>query len=297
MRINAQCIECLVKRQASFAYRLQDQDDALSFMKEVLSILVNSGTEDTAPFMSSKFERIYQKYSGIPDAYEEEKRLSNQHMINRVPVMRKLIDSSPDRLLTSLRLALVGNYIDFGALAGQVSMDALDGLLTSAEERSFSRDEYASMLDDLSKAGRLLYIADNAGEIVADRLVMEELRRRFPSIHITAAVRGGNIQNDATIEDAVTAGIDDVAEIVESGAAIGGTVISMCSEKMRSELDRADVIIAKGQGNFETLSGCGLNVYYLFMCKCVRFLELFKVPKFTGILTNERRLPSARRPL
>ncbi|MGM9522149.1 MAG: damage-control phosphatase ARMT1 family protein [Oscillospiraceae bacterium] len=291
MRINSRCVECLIKREASFAYQINDEDKSLDYMNEVMRTLLESDKDATAPQMTSIFTKIYERYSGIGDAYTDEKRMSNLYMLDRIDSLRGQISRSDDRIIAALKLAVVGNYIDFGALSGNVSMEALDRLLDSAPKQPLAAGEYGSFLKDLDSAHRLLYITDNAGEIVADRLVIEEIKRRNPELDICAAVRGLPIQNDAMRQDASDIGLDRIARIVDSGTNIGGTVLSLISSEMLSEVKAADIIIAKGQGNFETLNGCGLNIYYLFMCKCQRFTDIFGVPELTGVLANEKRLP------
>ena len=137
---------------------------------------------------------------------------------------------------------------------------------------------------------KLLYITDNAGEIVADRLVIEKLLERRPELDVCVCVRGGAVINDALYEDAEAAGIPELARVIDNGSSISGTQIQFVGEDLRRELETADVILSKGQGNFETMHGCGLNVYYVFLCKCEWFVKLFHLPMLTGMFLNENRV-------
>jgi len=290
MYFDAHCIECLVKRQTAFALGLGTEAEARDYMKDVLRVILEASDDTTAPELSARFFRRYKQLTGIGDAYADVKRKSNEYMLEKLPAMRAAVSAAPDPILAALRYAAVGNYIDFGSLAGRVSMAELDGLLGSAQQTQIDPAEYGRFVSDVSAAKKVLYIADNAGEIVADLVLAEELKRAFPALDLCFGVRGAPAQNDALREDAEAVGITRIARVVGSGCDIVGTPIGALGDEMRRELFSADAVLAKGQGNFETLGGCGLNVYYIFMCKCVRFTDLFHVPPLTGLFVNERRI-------
>ena len=147
---------------------------------------------------------------------------------------------------------------------------------------------YARLLDDLEKADKMVYITDNCGEIVCDKLVVEEMQKRFPGLDLTVLVRGENTLNDATMEDAVQVGLCEVTKVTGNGCGVAGTPLAYVDEQTRRLLDEADVILAKGQGNFETMHGCGLNVYYSFLCKCDWFQQRFGMEKNKGMFVRER---------
>jgi uncharacterized protein with ATP-grasp and redox domains len=150
--------------------------------------------------------------------------------------------------------------------------------------------EYELFVKDLSCAKRLLLITDNCGEIALDKLFLTRIAKTYPELEIKVMVRGKPVFNDATIEDARQVGLDKMFEIIPNGSGIVGTVESDISEKAKKVLCEADVIIAKGQANFETLCHCNKNIYYLFLCKCKMFSDRFGVPQFTGMLINDLRL-------
>ena len=130
-------------------------------------------------------------------------------------------------------------------------------------------------------------IADNCGEIVLDKLLIELLRKRFPQMDISVMVRGDEVLNDATAEDAVYTGIDQGARIISNGNTVAGTVYSMMTDEAKEAIDTADVVLAKGQGNYETLNGQGRHIFYAFLCKCELFTNRFTVPRLTGIFVEE----------
>ena len=137
-------------------------------------------------------------------------------------------------------------------------------------------------------AKRLVYISDNCGEIVMDKILLGILKENYPRLQMTVIVRGKPVLNDATMEDAIQIGLDREMAVIGNGTDVAGTCLEELSEQARTAIEEADVIFAKGQGNFETLQKCGKNIYYIFMCKCDMFAKRFNVPKYTGVLINDK---------
>ncbi len=123
-----------------------------------------------------------------------------------------------------------------------------------------------------------------------DKLFIKEIKSMFPKVNITVIVKGKPVLNDATIDDAKSIGLDDAATVIHNGCNIAGTALNKISPCAKETINNANVIIAKGQANFETLNGCGKNIYYLFLCKCTLYSKRFNLPKFTGLLLNEKRI-------
>ena len=279
MRISESCARCLYDRQ-----RKRRPDAA--YLDEVRRLIDARGEEDTSPLLVYRFDRAYERRFGPSDSYAELKRRYNDLALSMEDGLRRRIEAAPDPLAASLACARVGNYIDFGAM-DDVDESAFLRLFDEAALRPDEAAVYARFLDACERGERFLLIADNCGEIVLDRLFLEELRRRFPRLRLQALVRGGEVLNDVTVPDAVYAGIDRVAEIVSSGMPICGTVYSMLPEAAREALDGADVVLSKGQGNYESLSGQGRHIFYAFLCKCELFTSRFGVEPFTGMLVEE----------
>lgn len=137
----------------------------------------------------------------------------------------------------------------------------------------------------------MVYLLDNCGEIVLDKLLIRLLQVLYPNLKITAVVRGGEVVNDATMEDARMTGLTEIVDVIGNGDDVAGTILSRVSPECLQIIEQADVILAKGQGNFESLHGCGKNVYYLFLCKCDWFMRKFQAERFQGMFVNERRIP------
>ena len=179
----------------------------------------------------------------------------------------------------------MGNYLDFSALQGNVSYEKLDEMLNGARDIDVTGPVLDRFRADLKKGRKLLYLTDNAGEIGFDRVFAETIRKTFPQLEITFCVRGAVTQNDATREDAAAVGIP--FPVIDNGNRVAGTQIELLSQPAREALEGADVILAKGMGNAETMLGCGFNVYYAFLIKCPRFVELFHKPMFTPMFIHD----------
>ncbi len=279
MRISKECAQCLYDRQCR---RRPDE----AYLAEVKALLDARGEEDTSPLLVYRFDRAYARRFGSEDSYADVKRRSNALVLGMVPQIRARITAAPDPLAAALSCARVGNYIDYGAM-DTVEEDAFLALFDGACLRAEEEGTYRRFLACCEKGERFLLIADNCGEIVLDRLFLEQLALRFPHLQLQVLVRGGEVLNDATRQDAVLAGIGDLARILSNGAAVAGTVYELMPEGSRRALDEADVILSKGQGNYESLSGTGRHLFYAFLCKCGLFTARFGVPRLTAMLVEE----------
>lgn len=285
------CIECILGRYIAVAKKHGDREKGIAYVKEIMAAMAAAPTGVAMPWLSPAFAEITERFYGEDGAdYEKWKHLSNEVMLSLLPELQQQVAEAADPLRTAFALAQIGNYIDFTALYGKVDFDALRTLLHSADRYLPEDTEYQHLLSDLAQAGSLVYICDNAGEIVADRLVAEQLKLAYPQLALTFAVRGLPAVNDALREDALMAGLDQFGTIIDNGSGISGTEPDYLGEEMAAALQHADIIIAKGQGNFETMLGCGKNVYYSFLCKCKRFTDFFAVAPMTGMFVNELRL-------
>ena len=284
--MDAQCMLCHFKRNVETARSLGDEATATAFARGLMQIYLDTPEDQATPAVGPAVNELYQRFYGLePDRYREEKQASNAFVMARLDAIRATAENAPDPVLAGLQLAILGNYIDFSALQGEVSFEKLDNMLESALEMEL--EEYPRLRQELANAKKLLYLTDNAGEIGFDRICAEQLRTAYPNLEITFCVRGGFAQNDATREDAVAVGID--FPIIDNGNAIAGTELSRLSPEAKDAMDQADIILSKGQGNAETLLGCGYNIYYAFLVKCVRFEALFQKPLMTPMLVAERK--------
>ena len=280
MRVIESCAECLYKRQL----RKTDNKECLA---EIKAVIDNRTDDDPAPYLVYQFNQIYLKYFGSVASFRDEKIKYNDLVLSMEDALREEINSSDDPLLTAFSYARAGNYIDFGALSA-VDEKTFLSLLESDSLSDNDLQTFESFTGQCKTAGSLLLLADNCGEIVLDKLFLEQLKKQYPQLKLSVMVRGGEVLNDATVEDAEYAGIGSVAEIISSGIGVSGTVYKMLSDEAKSALDNAGVVLSKGQGNYEALSGQGRHIFYSFLCKCERFTNRFGVPRLTGIFVEEK---------
>ncbi len=288
MAAGAQCMQCYLERNMELAWKLGGEEQATVFFKELLKLFLEAPEGVSAPWYAPQTARLLQEIYGLDfDRYKEEKRRSNAFVLERLEQIRASVDGAEDPLLSGLQHAILGNYLDFSGLREQVSFHQLQEMLRSASEMKLDPDVYGQFRADLAAGKRLLYITDNAGEIGFDRIFAEKIAEMYPHLEITFLVRGGPANNDATAADAQALGIP--FPVMGNGNLIPGTQLDQLSQEARAAMDAADVIVSKGQGNVETLYGCGYNIYYAFLVKCPRFVRLFDKPKLTPMLLRERK--------
>lgn len=280
MRVDEACAACLMRKQQGIAKGNKN------YLAEIREILDGRRESDTAPHLLLKFDAVYERYFGKVPSMREIRKTYNDLAISMEGALKERIEAAEDPLAEALLYARIGNYIDFGAM-DHVDREEFVSLFEGAKLSEADLRTYEKFVRRCGEAERFLLIADNCGEIVLDRLFLEQLKNRFPQLRMDVMVRGGEVLNDATVEDAEYAGIGEVAGIVSNGAAAAGTVIDMLPENALEVLKAADVIVAKGQGNYESLSGQGYPVFYSFLCKCEHFTEKFGVPLLTGMFVEE----------
>ena len=278
---------CLVNRQLRLIAKFNDEEKKALYMKDVFEIIRDMGDGETAPVAVERLDRRHFEYFGEMRDFEEVKRRYNDVILSREEALAAACGEG-DRILSALKLAMIGNYIDFGALSS-VDDETLDRLIADAASEQIDPDTYRLFRDDLARAGSMVYIPDNCGEIVFDKILIRMIKEEYPELDLTVIVRGRPVLNDATVEDASYVGIDRLCPVIGNGSGIAGTYLPAVSGDARALLESVDLIIAKGQGNFETMSGCGLNVYYAFLCKCEWFERRFGMKPLEGVFINERK--------
>lgn len=287
-RTSESCIACILEKQEKNIQMVPDEVLREKYRSEIMQTIEQRPDTDSAPVIVSKLTVLAEKYLGKTDIYGPIKQKYNRIMLELSSEIRRYIEKAPDPLAQAIVFARAGNFIDFGAMH-EVNDDIMHALLDEAVALKPDPEVYQVFLHELAGASRLVYLTDNCGEIVLDRLLIEQIRKRFPQVSVTVIVRGNPVINDATMEDAREAGLVGLPGItvIGNGTSIAGTELTMISEGARREIDGADVIISKGQGNFETLHGCGLNIYYLFLCKCDWFSQNLDLPKLGGVFERE----------
>lgn len=285
--IDTYCLQCLLRRNIALAQTLGTEEQAMAFAKEIMKLCINAPEGVSSPWFGPKIADLLHEMYGLDyDRFRQEKLDSNRFVLERLPAIREKVTNAKDPVFAGLQFAILGNYLDFSALQGQVSFEKLEEMLDKALEMELDDQVYADLCRDLRRGGKLVYLTDNAGEIGFDRVLAEAIAAAYPDISVTFCVRGAIAQNDATREDAAAVGIP--FPVIDNGNRVAGTQLDMLSEESAAALSDADVILAKGMANAETMLGCGYNVYYAFLVKCQRFVTRFGKPMFTPMLVKER---------
>lgn len=260
MKTYLDCIPCFFS-QALRAARLSTNDEKKikKVLDEVGMLLPKIHLESTPPESAQVIYHKIAEITGNSDPYRDIKRESTRKALLMYQALKKRVEKSDDRLFTAIKIAIAGNVIDFGA---NWDFD-LETEIGETLEKAFAECDYNPFKDRLKQADEVLYIGDNAGECVFDRILIEEIKKP-----VTYVVRKAPIINDATYEDAVQAGIDKVATILSSGTDGPGTILGTCSIEFKNLYNKAKLIISKGQGNYEALSNENGPVFFMLKAKC-----------------------------
>lgn len=285
--MNTICFQCQLKKKLQLARELGTDEQATVFARRMMQELGNAPQwMDSTQFGALAEDLLREYYDVGPDRLKEEKEFSNRFAMERREKIHSRVMEMEDPVYGALQYAVMGNYIDFSALQGEVDYDQLDGLLDKATELELDKVAYHRFCKELEAGKSLLYLTDNAGEIALDRILAEEIHKRYPHVQITFCVRGKPAFNDALREDAEFVGIP--FPVIDNGTNVGGTPIDRIGAEAKAALDSADVILAKGMGNVESMYGCGYNVYYAFLVKCERLIQVFQKEKLTPMFFPER---------
>lgn len=284
--IDTKCIQCHMNRNLELVRTLGTEEQAMDFARALMKLYLEAPDGVGSPWFGPGAADLLQELYGLPiDRFREEKAFSNRFVLERMDQIRQKVETAPDPVFAGLQFAILGNYLDFAALQGRVSFEKLDEMLDKGLEMELDTGTYRNLCKDLEAGRRLLYLTDNAGEIGFDRIFAEQIAKKYPHLSITFCVRGAVAQNDATREDAAAVGIP--FPVIDNGNRIAGTQLNLLGDEARQAMDSADVIIAKGMGNTETMFGCGYNVYYAFLIKCQRFVAEFGREMFTPMLVRD----------
>ncbi len=266
MKTACECMACYMRQTLQVArVSTADAQLHLAALRRVAELISDMDMERTPPENAVPVYRAIAEITGCADPYLEIKQQSNEQALAILPEFKKEVAGSSDPLAAALRLAIGGNIIDYGAMHRFDVDAALERCLKSPLVVDHSQ-KLLQQLRALDNGAKVLYLADNSGEIVYDSLVIEALSDM--GLDVTVAVKSGPIINDALLEDARACGIDQFASILENGTSCPGTPLDICSAELLQTFKDADLIISKGQGNFETLSEADAEIYFLLTVKC-----------------------------
>jgi len=294
MRTYLDCIPCFV-RQGLDSIRMTTDDEQIheKVLRRILSLASKMDMRKSPPVMAQKIHRFIHEITGVKDPYLETKNHCNKLALQMYPELRERVETASDPLETSVRLAIAGNIIDFGVNSvvehTQIEKTIAQSLIKPLDMEALDRFRSAT-----AEAENILYLGDNAGEIVFDRLLIEQL----PYQKITFVVKGSPILNDATIEDAEIVGLTEVVDVIDNGSDAPGTILEQCSAEFRQRFYESDLLIAKGQGNFETLCDINKDSFFLLQPKCavlarhlgceIGRLVLYRKETKTGVCIEEQ---------
>lgn len=235
---------------------------------------------ESPPSIAGRLFRMTSKYIGDVDIFKDQKDESNKRVLELLPSITATVHQSADPLLAAMGVSIIGNYMDC-ALIEQFDWESELNHL----EKGLDRSLFASFIDKVKVQKSLLILGDNAGEIGLDTILIRLLRSE--GVKVTYAVRGTNILNDATFEDAKFVGMSDICEVITSGVDTPGTVLDRCSLGFKERLKKSPVVLSKGQGNFESLWGVMDDVYYAFKVKCPAVAKITGHPMKTSLFCRE----------
>lgn len=260
MKTYLDCLPCML-RQALEAARMADADvgQQRAILNRVMELLARVSADSTPAETGYHVHRIVREMTGVKDPYKLVKEEATRNALQLLPRLREIVAQADDQLEQAVRVAITGNIID---LAPGIQF-TLEATLERVLHQPLAINDLGALRQALSQTKSVLYLADNAGETVFDRVLIETLEQ--PVIY---AVKGGPTLNDATWEDALAAKIEEVAEIVSTGSDAPGTVLESCSSAFRQLYDEAEVIIAKGQANHEALGEGDCRLFFLLQVKC-----------------------------
>jgi hypothetical protein len=257
------CIPCLL-RQTLEAGRLVSDDESLHerLMREILAAAAQMDLRRPPPVMAQYIHRRIRELSGNDDPYRAIKQRFNRTAWDLLPALKERIDTADDPLPMAVRAAIAGNVIDLGAKTGLEESHVREAMEQCLEAPLAG--DVPAFARAIEQVDEVLYLADNAGEVVFDRLLIEQLLPR----RVTVVVKGGPIINDAVMADAREARLDEMAELIDNGSDAPGTMLDQCSDDFRRRFDEAPLVIAKGQANYETLNDARRPIFFLLQVKC-----------------------------
>ena len=282
MKTYLECLPCVV-RQALEGARHVSNDQAVQqeILRRAGEAVAQVDMNESPPVLISEINRIIRDVTGSDDPYKQAKATCNQAALELYPELKNLIRESTNPFETAVRIAIAGNIIDFvvdpHADQSNVKHTVEEALAASLSTQTLNEFENAVL-----HATDILYIGDNAGEIVFDRLLIEQL----PTDKVTYVVKGRPVINDVTMEDARAVGMTDLVEVIESGSDLPGTVIPRCTKEFQKRFYKADLIISKGQGSYESLDDIDKRIFFLFRAKCIVIKKALGVEVGTIMLVN-----------
>ena len=282
MKLQEKCLPCIVNQAIKVAdmVGIEDKNDLLKEMFRYLSSVDFS--EISSPELIGEYYSVLKRITGNHDPYRETKEKYNKMFLEKTDAFEEEIAKSEDDFLEAVKYAIIGNVIDFNPIHELTEADVNEKFEILNHEK-LEIDDTQALQKDIDSARSILYLGDNCGEICLDKILIKKIKERNPACQIYFATRGAAVVNDSLEEDAYLVGMDEYARIISNGDCSLGTVLTRTSDEFNEIYYNADIIIAKGQANYECLSNEGQNIYFLLMTKCDVIAKSIGVPEMKMI--------------
>ncbi len=266
MKLHDKCLPCVVNQVIKVA-NITGITKKEELLREVFTYLSKMNFDETTPEIIGEIFDMIKRHTNNPDPYKETRNYYNTLFMELLPEFERKIDQAENSFMLAVRYAIVGNIIDFNPIHNTLLEDIYD-CFDNMEQLELAIDDSSALMKDISNAGTLLYLGDNCGEICMDKILLKKIKELNPNVKLFFGVRGKPVVNDSISDDAYSVGIDEYAEIIDNGDGSLGTVLNRTSPAFKEVYNKADVVIAKGQANYECLSEEDKNIYFLLMTKC-----------------------------
>lgn len=266
MRMSDKCLPCVVNQAVKVA-NITGVNKKEELLREVFTYLSKMDFDASTPEIVGEIFDIIKKHTNNPDPYKETRNYYNTLFLKLLPKFERRIEQDENSFQLAIRYAIVGNIIDFNPIHNTLLEDIFD-YFEKMEQLELAIDDSQTLMEDILNVRMLLYLGDNCGEICMDKIFIKQIKKLNPNIKMFFGVRGKPVVNDSITEDAYDVGIDEYADIIDNGDGSLGTVLNRTSSEFKEVYKKADVVIAKGQANYECLSEENKNIYFLLMTKC-----------------------------
>jgi len=275
-----ECYFCITKTVEKLINKFEPKPEVAEDFVFSVHQLLGENRNMANPYLATRVHRLAKEKLNHSNLYEQEKSQANNLLLDQYNHWKSVIEQADNPLHIAAKLAVIGNIIDYGAHSVE---DDIIAQIHSLHQQDFKIDKTTELIAKIKKAKRILYLGDNAGEIVFDKLFIDTMQHH----HVTYVVRGKSVINDVTFEDTKQTGLDKICRVISNGYDAPSTLVEYCSNEFRDEYNKADLIISKGQGNFEgLLQRSQPNLYFMLIAKCKPMGELLGVTKGDMVVTN-----------
>ena len=287
MKLDEECKSCLYNSQLKKVEREQKDEKLLGAFKAGVKILCKEPPADyCAPLLMRDIDGLHREIFCCGIDYSHEKTTFNKKLLSMEEELSSRIFTARDTIEEALKFAMASNYIDFARLC-DLNEGSVEVVLAAAERATVDGETLRRFKNELARSYTLLFLHDNCGEIVLDKILIRAIKREYPQLKVTSVVRGKPIINDVTEDDAREVGLHVFANVINNGTDVPGTYLNEVTPELKKLLGESEVIISTGLGNLETLYGEGYHIFYAFNCKCRHIAERFNLKLWSSAFIYE----------